>query len=63
MVCMLVSGQRLFYNDNVLGASIRTVKENTEASVFVSNEIGLERNYKKTKYIVMQCKITTCIYR
>ena len=33
--------QLLFYNDdrNVLGASIRTVKEKTEASVFVSNEI------------------------
>jgi len=64
MVCMLVIDQRLFYNDlNVLGASIRTIKENTEASVFVSNEIGLELNDKKTKYMVMQCKITTCIYR
>ena len=47
--------QLLFYNDdlNVLGASICTVKENTEASVFVSNEIGLELNDKKTKYMVM----------
>ena len=36
-----------------MGASIRTIKENTEASVFVSNEIGLEINYKKSKYMVM----------
>ena len=47
--------QLLFYNDdiNVLGASTRTIKENTEASVFSSNEIGLELNDKKTKYMVM----------
>ena len=29
------------------------MKENTEASVFVSNEVGLELNDKKTKYMVM----------
>ena len=36
--------QLLFYNDylNILGVSICTVKENTEVSVFISNEIGLE---------------------
>jgi len=47
--------QLLFYSDylHVLGASILTVKENTEASVFVSNEIGLELNKEKTKYMVM----------
>ena len=47
--------QLLFFNDdlNVLGASIHTIKENTEASVFISNEIGLELNDKKTKYVVM----------
>ena len=44
--------QLLFYNDrNVLGASIRTVKKNTGTSVFVSNEIGLELNNKKTKCV------------
>ena len=47
--------QLIFENDdlNVLGASIHTIKENTEASVFISNEIGLELNDKKTKYMVM----------
>ena len=47
--------QRLFYDDdlNVLVASICTIKENTEASVFISNEICLELNDKKTKYMVM----------
>jgi hypothetical protein len=47
--------QLLFYNDdiNVLGASICTVKENTETSVFISSEIGLELHTKKTKYLVM----------
>ena len=47
--------QLLFCNDclHVLGASICAIKENTEASVFVSNEIGLELNYEKTEYMVM----------
>ena len=45
----------LFYSDylHVLGVSIHTVKENTGASVFVSNEIGLELNDEKTKHMVM----------
>ena len=43
--------QLLFYDDdlNVLGASIRTIKENTEFSVFVRNESDLELNDEKTK--------------
>ena len=47
--------QLLFYNDylSVLGASVHTLKENTETSVFLSNEIGLELNVEKTKYLVM----------
>ena len=47
--------QFLFYSDdlNVLGAGICTIKENTEASVFISNEIGVELNDKKTRYVVM----------
>ena len=45
----------LFYNDylHVFGASIRTIKENTEAPVFFINEIGLELNDEKIKYMVM----------
>jgi len=35
-----------------LGVSICTVKENTDASVLISNEIGLELNDKKTKYMI-----------
>ena len=51
---LIVTHQLVFYNDlNVFGASIHSVKENTETSVFFSNENGLEINYKKTKYIVM----------
>jgi len=36
-----------------LGASICTIKENTEASVFIGNETGVELNDEKTKYMVM----------
>ena len=38
---------------NVLGRSIRTVKENAEALVVATKEIGLEVNADKTKYMVM----------
>ena len=34
-------------------ASKYTINENTEASVFISNEIGSELSVKKTKYVVM----------
>ena len=36
-----------------MGASICTIKEYTEASLFVSSEIDLELNDNKTKYMVM----------
>ena len=41
--------QLLFNNDylHVLGASIHTIMENTEPSIFISNEIGLELNDEK----------------
>ena len=47
--------QILVYGDevNILGASVHTVKENTEAVVVDSKEIGLEINADKTKYMVM----------
>jgi len=47
--------QLLVYADdvNILGGSVYTVKENAEALVVASKEIGLEVNADKTKYIVM----------
>src|SRR5215469_4290219 len=47
--------QLLAYADDVdiLGGSVHTVKENAEALVAATKEIGLEVNADKTKYIVM----------
>jgi len=47
--------QRLSYADDVtiLGGSIHTLKENAEAIVAATGEIGLEVNADKTKYMVM----------
>jgi hypothetical protein len=46
--------QLLAYADdvNILGGSVHTVKENAEAFVVATKEIGLEIN-DKTKYVVM----------
>ena len=47
--------QLLAYADdvNILGGSIHTLKENAEALVAATREIGLEVNTDKTKYMVM----------
>jgi len=47
--------QLLVYADvvNILGGSMHTVKENAEALIAASKEIGLEVNADKTKYMVM----------
>jgi len=47
--------QLLAYADgvNTLGGSVPTVKENAEALVVVTKEIGLEVNADKTKYMIM----------
>jgi len=44
----------LVYADdvNIPGGSVHTIKENTEAVVVASKEIGLEVNADKTKYMV-----------
>ena len=38
---------------NILGGSIHTLKENTEALVAATREIGLEVSADKTEYMVM----------
>jgi len=47
--------QLLAYADdaNILGGRIKTLKENAEALVAATREIGLEVNADKTKYMVM----------
>ena len=47
--------QLLAYADdvNILGGSVHTVKENAEALVVATKEIGLEVNVDKTKYMIM----------
>ena len=46
--------QLMVYADvNILGRSVHAVKENAEALVVASKEIGLEVNDDKTKYMVM----------
>jgi len=47
--------QLLAYADdvNILGGSIHKVKENVEAFVVATKEIGLEVNADKTKYVIM----------
>jgi len=47
--------QLLAYADdvNILGGSIHTLKENAEALVTATREIGLELSADKTKYMVM----------
>jgi hypothetical protein len=55
--CLNLNGthQLLAYADdvNILRGSVHTVKENAEALVVATKEIGLEVNTVKTKYMVM----------
>ena len=47
--------QLLAYADdvNILGGSVHTLKENAEALVAATREIGLEVSADKTEYMVM----------
>jgi hypothetical protein len=51
--------QLLAYADdvNILGGIVHTVRENAEALVVATNEIGLEVNTDKTKYMVWKGNI------
>ena len=40
-------------DDNMLGGSAHTIKENAEALVVATKEIGLGVNADKTKYMIM----------
>ena len=40
-------------NVNIFRVSVHTIKENAEALIVASKEIGLEVNADKTKYMVM----------
>ena len=42
-----------YADDNILGGSIHTLRENAEALVAATREIGLEVSADKTKYMIM----------
>jgi hypothetical protein len=48
----------LAYADDVkiMGENIRTRNKNTEALLDASEEVGLQLNPEKTKYILMSCR-------
>jgi hypothetical protein len=49
----------LIYADdvNILGGSIHTIKENTEALIVTSKEIGLEVNADKSTWLCLEIRM------
>jgi hypothetical protein len=45
----------VYADDNLLGDSVNTIKENSETLIEASRDIGLEINAEKTKYMIMSC--------
>jgi hypothetical protein len=43
----------VYADDNLLGNSVNTIKENSETLLEVSRDIGLEINAEKTKYTIV----------
>jgi len=43
----------VYADDGILGRSVHTIKENTEAFVVATKKIGLEVNADKTVYVVI----------
>ena len=48
-----VSKVRCYYDVNILGGSVHTEKKNAKGLVVATEEIGIEVNADKTKYMVM----------
>jgi hypothetical protein len=52
---------RVYADDvNILGGSVRTIKEHAEVFIVVSKEIGLGENADKSKYTVMSREQNAC---
>jgi hypothetical protein len=45
----------VYADDNLLGSSVNTIKENSEILLEASRDIGVEINAEKTKYMIMSC--------